>query len=104
VLSDSSSEAGVRQKRAKGLVAMGRAFRSLQPRSIATPACGTAWPLLRALTRRIFKSYGKANAIDRSDFTRHVEEVGRKAEQMVQEARDNEQWSSPVPWQPAWLF
>ena len=36
------SEAGVRQKRAKGLVAMGRAFRSLQPRSIATPACGTA--------------------------------------------------------------
>ena len=63
MLSDSSSEAGVRQKRAKGLVTMGR----------------------------IFKSYGKANAIDRSDFTRHVEEVGRKAEQMVQEARDNEQ-------------
>ena len=63
MLADQSTEQGTRERRAKGLVAMGR----------------------------IFKSYGKANAIDRSDFTRHVEEVGRKAEQMVQEARDNEQ-------------
>ena len=62
VLSDSSSEAGVRQQRAKGLVVMGR----------------------------IFKGYGKANAIEKSDFTRHVEDVGRKAEQMVAEARDAE--------------
>ena len=60
VLADSSSEAGVRQKRARGLVALGR----------------------------IFKSYGSANAIHRSDFTRHVEEVGRKAEQMVADAAD----------------
>ena len=62
MLSDSSSEAGVRQQRAKGLVALGG----------------------------IFKSYGKANAIEKSDFTRHVEDVGRKAEQMVAEAREAE--------------
>ena len=62
MLSDSSSEAGVRQQRAKGLVVMGR----------------------------IFKGYGKANAIEKSDFTRHVEDVGRKAEQMVAEAREAE--------------
>ena len=52
----------MRQQRAKGLVVMGR----------------------------IFKGYGKANAIEKSDFTRHVEDVGRKAEQMVAEAREAE--------------
>ena len=62
VLSDSSSEAGVRQQRAKGLLVMGR----------------------------VFKDYGKANVIEKSDFTRHVEDVGRKAEQMVAEAREAE--------------
>ena len=37
---------------------------------------------------RIFKSYGSANAIKRTDFVRHMEEVGRKAQEMEVEARD----------------
>jgi len=60
VLADTSTEQGMRQRRARGLVAMGR----------------------------IFKSYGSANAIKRTDFVRHMEEVGRKAQEMEVEARD----------------
>ena len=60
MLADQSTEQGTRERRAKGLVAMGR----------------------------IFKSYGSANAINKTDFVRHMEEVGRKAQEMEVEARD----------------
>ena len=64
MLADQSTEQGTRERRAKGLVAMGR----------------------------IFKSYGSSSAsgFKKTDFLRHVEEVGRRAEQLATEAREKQ--------------